>query len=97
MGRDNVPRRIFRPKKDEVTGGWRKLINEEFHNLYSSLSVIRMIKSRRMRWRGHAARIRKTRKRKMGGEARGKEATKRLRCTWVDNLKTYLRQTATVV
>jgi hypothetical protein len=42
--------RIFGPKRDEVTGGWRKLHNEELHNLYSSPSIIRMIKSRRMRW-----------------------------------------------
>jgi hypothetical protein len=50
-------RRIFGPKKDEVTGGWRKLYNEELHNLYSSRSVIRMIKSRRMRWAGHLTRL----------------------------------------
>jgi hypothetical protein len=42
----------FGPKKDAVTGGWRKLHNEELHNFYSSLSIIRMIKSRRMRWAG---------------------------------------------
>jgi hypothetical protein len=45
------------PKSDEVVGGWRKLQNEELHNLYSSLSIIRMTKSRRMRWAGHVARI----------------------------------------
>jgi hypothetical protein len=50
-------RRIFGPKRDEVTGGWRKLHNEELHNLYSSPSVIRMIKSRRMMWAGHVARV----------------------------------------
>jgi hypothetical protein len=44
-----VLRRIFGPKRDEVTGGWRKLHNEELHNLYSSPSIIRIIKSRRMR------------------------------------------------
>jgi hypothetical protein len=44
-----VLRRILGPKRDEVTGGWTKLTNEELHNLYSSLSIIRMIKSRRMR------------------------------------------------
>jgi hypothetical protein len=48
-------RRIFGPKRGEVTGGWRKLHNEELHNLYSSPSIIRMIKSRRMRWAGHVA------------------------------------------
>jgi hypothetical protein len=47
--------RIFGPKRDEVTGGWRKLHNEELHNLYSSPSIIRMIMSRRMRWAGHVA------------------------------------------
>jgi hypothetical protein len=46
-------RRIFEPKRDEVTGGWRKLHNEKFHNLYSSPDIIRMIKSRRRIWAGH--------------------------------------------
>jgi hypothetical protein len=49
--------RIFGPKGDEVTGGWRILCNEELRNLYSSPSIIRMEKSRRMRWAGHVARI----------------------------------------
>jgi hypothetical protein len=48
-------RRIFGPKRDEVMGDWRKLHNEELHNLYSSPNTIRMIKSRRMRWVGHEA------------------------------------------
>jgi hypothetical protein len=48
---------IFGPKRDEVTGGWRKLHNEELHNLYSSPSIIRTIKSRRMRYTGHVARM----------------------------------------
>jgi hypothetical protein len=52
-----MPRRIFGTKRDEVTGGWRKLHNEELHNLYSSLSIIRMLKSRRMRCAGHVARM----------------------------------------
>jgi hypothetical protein len=52
-----VLRRIFGPNRDEVTGGWRKLHSEELHNLYSSPSIIRMNKSRRMRWAGHVARI----------------------------------------
>jgi hypothetical protein len=54
---NRVLRRIFVPKREEVTGGWRKLHNEELHNLYSSPSIIRMIKSRRMRWAGHVARM----------------------------------------
>jgi hypothetical protein len=48
---NRVLRRIFEQKRDEVTGDWRKLHNEEFHDLYSSPSIIRIIKSRRMRWR----------------------------------------------
>jgi hypothetical protein len=52
-----VLRRIFGPKRDEVTGSWRKLHNEELHNLYSSSSIIRIIKSRRMRYAGHVARM----------------------------------------
>jgi hypothetical protein len=54
-------RAIFGPKRDEVTGSWRKLHNEELHNLYSSPSIIRIIKSRRMRLAGHVARMGKKR------------------------------------
>jgi hypothetical protein len=54
---NRVLRRIFRPKRDEVTGEWRKFRNEELRDLYSSLSLIRIIKSRRMRWAGHIARM----------------------------------------
>jgi hypothetical protein len=54
---NRVLRRIFGPKRDEVTGVWRKLHNEDLHNLYSSPSMIRMIKSRRVRWAGHVARM----------------------------------------
>jgi hypothetical protein len=52
---NRVPRRIFGMKKNEVTGDWRKLHNEELHNLYSSPSTIRMLKSMRMRWAVHVA------------------------------------------
>jgi hypothetical protein len=52
---NRVLRRIFRPKRDGVTGGWRKLHNEELQNLYSSPSIIRIIKLRRMEWVGHVA------------------------------------------
>jgi hypothetical protein len=54
---NRVLRRIFVPQRHEVTGDWRKLHNEELHNLYSSPSIIRMIKSRRMRWAGHVERM----------------------------------------
>jgi hypothetical protein len=53
---NRVLRRIFGPKRDEVTGQWRKLHSGELHNLYSSLDIIRQVKSRRMRWAGHVAR-----------------------------------------
>ena len=53
---NRVPRRIFRRRRDEVTGEWRKLHNE-FNDLYCSPSIVRAIKSRRMRWAGHGARI----------------------------------------
>jgi hypothetical protein len=54
---NRVLRRIFGPKRDEVTGEWRKLHNKELHDLYSSPSIIRIIKARRMRWAGHVARM----------------------------------------
>jgi hypothetical protein len=50
-------RRISGPRRDEVTGQWRKLHNEELHELYSSPSIIRILKARRMRWAGHVARM----------------------------------------
>ena len=58
---DRVLRRIFRPKRDEVTGEWRRKHNEELHDLYSSPNIILVIISRRMRWVGHVARMREGR------------------------------------
>ena len=52
-----VLRRIFGPRRDEVTGEWRRLHNEELNDLYSSPNIVRVIKSRRMRWAGHVARL----------------------------------------
>jgi hypothetical protein len=54
---NRVLRRIFGPKRDEVKGGWRKLHNEELHNLHSLPSIIRKNKSRRMKWEGHVAQM----------------------------------------
>jgi hypothetical protein len=54
---NRVLRRIFGSRTDEVTGGWRKLHNKELHNLYASPSIIRMIQSRSIRWRGHVAQM----------------------------------------
>jgi hypothetical protein len=56
-----VLRRIFGPRRDEVTGDWRRLHNEEINDLYSSTNIVRVIKSRRMRWVGHVARMREER------------------------------------
>jgi hypothetical protein len=56
-----VLRRIFGPKRDDVTGNWRKLHNEELHNMYFSSNMIIIIKSRRIRWTGHVARMGETR------------------------------------
>jgi hypothetical protein len=73
---NRVLRRIFGPKRGEVTGEWRKLHNEELRDLYSSLRIIRIIKSRRMRWAGHVARMGEEQLLYIiGGKARGKETT----------------------
>jgi hypothetical protein len=75
---NRVLRRIFGPKRDEVTGEWRKLHNEELHDLYYSPIIIRIIKARRMRWTGHVARIgEKINVYTLLVEARGKETTKK--------------------
>jgi hypothetical protein len=88
-----VLRRIFGPKRDEVTGGWRKLHNEELHNLYSSPSIIRMRNSRRMRWAGHVARMREKRNAYMilVGKPEGNTPLGRPRHKWVNNIKMDLR------
>jgi hypothetical protein len=71
-----VLRRIFGPQRDDVTGEWRKLHNEELHNLYSSSSdFIRKIKSRRMRWAGHGRGEKSVQR--FGGKARRKETTRK--------------------
>jgi truncated hemoglobin YjbI len=62
VSEDRVLRRIFGPNRDDVTGEWRTLHNEKLHNLYSSPNIIRQIKSRRMRWAGHVARMVEERK-----------------------------------
>jgi hypothetical protein len=90
---NRVLRRIFGPRRDEVTGGRRKLHNEVLHILYSSPSIIRMIKSRRMRWAGHVARMGEKRNayRILVGKPEGKRPLGRPRRSWVDNIKMDLR------
>jgi hypothetical protein len=73
-----VLRRIFGQKRDEVTADWRKLHIEELHNFYFSPKVIRMTKSRRMRWAGHVGRMGEKRcQYDIGGKARMKEITRK--------------------
>jgi 3-oxoacyl-ACP reductase-like protein len=90
---NRVLRRIFGTKRDEVTGEWRKLHNEEINDLYSSPSV-RVIKSRRMRWVGHVARIgeRKEVYLVLVGKPEGKRPLGRSRRRWEDNIKMDLQE-----
>jgi hypothetical protein len=91
---ENRVLRIFGSKRDEVTGGCRKLHNEKLHNLYSSPRIIRMIKSRRMRWAGHVVRLGEKRNayRILMGEPEEKRPLGRPRRMWVDNIKWLLER-----
>jgi hypothetical protein len=91
---NRVVRRIFGPKRDEVTGEWRRLHNEELNDLYSSPNILRVIKSRRMRWAGHVARMGEERGayRILVGRPEGRRPLRRPRHRWEDNIKTDLRE-----
>jgi hypothetical protein len=95
MFKNRVLTRIFGPKRDEVTGEWRKLHNEELHILYSSPNIIRQIKSRRMRWAGHVARMEEERNvyRVLMGKPEGKRPLGRPRRRWEDGIRMDLRDT----
>jgi hypothetical protein len=86
---NRVLRGMFGPKGDEVTVEWRKLHSGELHNLYSSPDIIRHIKSRRMRWAGHVARMGEGRNvyRVLVGKSEGKRPLERPRGRWEDGIK----------
>jgi hypothetical protein len=86
---NRVLRRVFGPKRDEVTGERRKLHNEELNDLYSLPNIVRVIKSRRMRWAGHVARRGEERgvQRVFVGKPEGKRPLGKPRRRWEDNIK----------
>ena len=89
-----VLRRIFGPRRDEGTGEWRRLHNEELSDLYSSPNIVRVIKSRRMRWAGHVARMGEERGvyRVLVGKQEGKRPLGRPRRRCVDNIRMDLQE-----
>jgi len=91
---NRVLKRVFGPKRDEVTGEWRKLYNEELKDLYSLPNIVRVVKSRRMRWGEHVARMGEGRDvyRVLVGKPEGKRPLGRPRRRWEDNIKMDLRE-----
>jgi hypothetical protein len=94
VSENRVLRRIFGPKRDEVTGKWRKLYSRELHNWHSSPDIIRPIKSMRMRWAGHVACMGEGRNvyRVSVGKPEGNSPLGRPRRRWEDGLKMDLRE-----
>jgi len=95
---NRVLRRIFGSKRDKVTGEWRKLHNEKLNNLYSSPNIVRVIKSRRIRWAGHVARMGEGRGvyRVLVGKPEGRRPLGRPRRRWEDNIRMDLREVGCV-
>ena len=91
MFENRVLRRMFAPKRDKVTGEWRKLHNEELNELYSSPSIVQVMKSR-MRWAGNVAYMGKRCIQGFGGETEGKRPLGRARHRWEDNIKMDLQK-----
>jgi len=91
---NRVLRKVFGPKRDEVTGECRKLHNEELNDLYSLTNIVRVVKSRRMRWAGHVARMGEDRgvHRVLVGKPERKRPLGRPRCRWEDNIKMDLQE-----
>ena len=94
MFENRVLRRIFGPKRDEVTGEWRKLHNEELSDLYSLSNILRVVKSKRLRWAGHVARMGEGRGMYsvLVGKPEGKRPLGRPRRRWEDNIKMDLKE-----
>jgi hypothetical protein len=94
LSENKVLRRIFGPKRDEVTGEWRRLHNKELHALYSSPNIMQVIKSRRLRWAGHVARMgeRRGAYKALVGKPEGRRPLGRPRRRWEDNIKMDLRE-----
>jgi len=88
-----VLRRIFGPRRDEVRGEWRRLHNEELNDLYPSPNILRVIKSRRIRWAGHVARMGEESGvyRVLVGKPEGNKSMGRPRRRWVYNIRTDLQ------
>jgi hypothetical protein len=91
---NRVLRRVFGPMRDEVTGEWRKLHNEELNELYSLANIVRVVKSRRMRWAGHVTRMQVEGEvhRVLVGKPEGKRPLGRPRRRWDDNIKMDLQE-----
>ena len=87
--KNRVLRRIFGPRRDELTGEWRIMRKEELNDLYSSPNIVRLIKWRRMRWAGHVARMGEERGtyRVLLGKSEGRGPLGRPRRRWVDNIR----------
>jgi len=94
-----VLRRIFGPRRDEVTGEWRRLHNDELNDLYSSTNIVRVIKSRRMRWAGHVARMVEEREVYMVllDKPEGRRLLGRPRRRCVDNIRMDLQDVGVVI
>ena len=93
MFENRVLRGVFGPKRDKITGEWRKLHNEELRDLYSLPNIVRVVKSRRMWWAGHVARMGEERGvHRVLRETRGKEAIGETQTRWEDNINMDLQE-----
>ena len=99
MFENTVLRTVFGPKTDEVTGEWKKLHNEVLNDLYSLPNIVRVVKSRRIRWAGHVARMGQGRGvyRVLVGKPEGERPLGRPRRRWEDNIKMNLQEVGGVV